>query len=237
MYEEKLMNDFKYFQSNTNNNCNCSKLNTCNCLKVCELINHNHESIFKKEPIKITDTKPYPNVVSSYDFPWTAFKHSENLVKSSYNSNELTYEANLLNEIKESQEKLKTSQKLEKTTDLVDDMINKFKILQDEMKKKSEALKLKSEYDELKKEIRRRSRSRSRERRVKFDLDTDTSDLSDVDKCSCTKHKFKSCYSIYEHGHNYSAKNSSHKERSSLETAKTLKKCLNCHCAVDYNIY
>lgn len=240
MYEEKLIKDLKHIHY-SNVQCNCSKSNSCNCLKVCELINHNHDNIFKKkEPLKYIDTKPYPNVMSSYDFPWTSSKHSETLVKSSYNPEELTQEAKLLKSIQESQEKLKASQKMEKTTDLIDDMINKFKLLQDEMKKKSEALKLKSEYEDLKKEVRQ-ARSRSKEKKISFKLSEDEDDLSDISAGKCSSNhlsKSASSYSILNGcKHNCCAHSPL---RSRIDLAKSHSICKKCKCTKyekDYNIY
>lgn len=181
LHDQKLKQDFKYtlaaidtVPTTANHHCCSSNVHSCNCLKVCQVTSghtpHLSTLYAKKEPV--VEKKTYPNVMSSYDFPWQPFKYSETLVKSSYNPASLQNETNLLKEIQESQEKLKANQKLEKTTDLVDDMISKFKLLQDDMKKKSEALRLKSELSDLKQEIHRRSRSRSKSRsRLSSDSD------------------------------------------------------------------
>ena len=109
----------------------------------------------KPEPEKKPEPpKPnYPNLLSSYDFPYYTAKHKDQLVKSSYNPSDLTNGVKLLQSIKESQEKLKMTQKVEKTTDLVDDIINKVKVLQDDMKKQSTMIKVEKEIEEFKKGI------------------------------------------------------------------------------------
>lgn len=239
--------------------CNCNS--ACNCLKVCQVPTPPPAKPAEppKKETKEETKKPYPNLVSSYDFPWPLYKFTDTLVKSSYNPAELEVEKRLLKNIQDSQEKLKEAQKLNKTTELVDDMIVKFKLLQDEMKKKSEALRLKSELEELRKEVRRsteRSRSKSLSRRHKSRSVSATSSSSSDKSISRERHVCKSAtYSILKPAKPVGSCSHSkvrHSHDSYLTAAtkaiyvKPKVKCWNCNCdcekktktkKIDMNIY